>query len=367
MVRVLMLNYEYPPLGGGTAVANEYLLKEFAKQPNLKLDLVTSSADIYRQEQFSKNINIYRLNIGKKNKRLHQQTMINLISYFIHSTIFTLKHKNDYDLIHAFSGLPGSITAYLSGLPYIISFRGAEESGYESRRDLLLKIIKPILALIYSRAKKLDANSQYLKNLVLKSFPGLKIDVINNGVDSRIFYPAKRWPLQPVIFCSSRMGERKGVKYLIQAMPQVLIKFPQAKLILVGEGSEKDKIKQLVKNLKISSSVIFKGRLNHQQLAKLYRNSRLFVLPSLSESQSNALLEAIASGLPIVATDIGGNPELVTKTNGLLVPPADSQAITEAILKALGRSWPKIRLGQKFSWKQTAKKYFQLYSRSNNF
>lgn len=363
MVRVLMLNYEYPPLGGGTAVANEYILKEFAKQPNLKLDLVTSSSDHYRQERFSKNINIYRLNIGKKNQQLHQQTMINLISYFIHSTIFTLKHKNDYDLIHAFSGLPGGVTAWLSGKSYLISLRGTEVPGYEKHFHWISTLLKPITKHTWQKAKFIDANSQYLKKLALKFLPGLKIKVINNGVDSRIFYPAKRRPLQPVIFCSSRMGERKGVKYLIQAMPKVLAKFPKAKLILVGEGSEKDKIKQLVKSLKINSSVIFKGRLNHQQLAKVYRNSRLFVLPSLSESQSNALLEAMASGLPIVATNIGGNPELVAKTNGLLVPPADSQAITEAILKALGRSWPKIRLGQKFSWKQSAKNYFQIYQR----
>lgn len=367
MVRVLMLNYEYPPLGGGTAVANEYLLKEFAKQPNLKLDLVTSSADIYRRERFSKNINIYRLNIGKKNKRLHQQTMINLISYFIHSTIYTLKHKKNYDLIHAFSGLPGSITAYLSGLPYIISFRGAEEPGYESRLDLLLKIIKPILALIYSRSKKLDANSQYLKNLVLKSFPGLKIKVINNGVDRRFFYPAKRKPSRPVIICTSRFGARKGVEYLVKAMPQIIKFFPRIKLLLVGSGVEKNNLSNLIARLKIKKHVILKGIVNHRQLAKLYRSSRLFVLPSLSESQSNSLLEALATGLPVVATNIGGNPEIVNQSNGILVPSANSYALAQAIIKLLKQTSKKIDLEEKFSWQQTAEKYFQLYSRSNNF
>lgn len=363
MVRVLMLNYEYPPLGGGTAVANEYLLKELAKQPNLKLDLVTSSADIYRQERFSKNINIYRLNIGKKNQNLHHQSMLNLIKYFIKSTFWVLKHKNNYDLIHAFSGLPGGVTAWLSGKPYLISLRGTEVPGYEKHFQRISTLLKPITKLTWQKAKIIDANSQYLKNLALKFLPGLKIKVINNGVDSRIFYPAKRWPLQPVIFCSSRMGERKGVKYLIQAMPQVLAKFPKAKLILVGEGSEKDKIKQLVKSLKINSSVIFKGRLNHQQLAKVYRNSRLFVLPSLSESFSNALLEAIASGLPIVATDIGGNPELINSNNGILIPPANSQNLAGAIIKALTKAWQKIVVDKKFSWRRTANEYLKLYQK----
>ncbi len=358
-----MLNYEYPPLGGGTGIANRYLLKEFSKQKDLQIDLLTSSPDNYSEEKINPNIKIIRLNINKKNHQLHHQTIINLISYFIQSTIFTFKHRPDYDLIHAFSGLPGSVTAWLSGKPYLVSFRGADEPDYEPRHHLLWKIIKPLVYLIYRRARSLDANSQYLKQLVLQSFPGLKIKVINNGVDTTQFFPAKKPVNKPVILCTSRLAERKGVEYLVRAMALV----PKAKLILAGTGILEPKLKQLVKQLHLSSRVKFLGMVPHDRLSSIYRQSSLFVLPSLSESQSNSLLEALATGLPVVATNIGGNPEIVNQSNGILVPSANSYALAQAIIKLLKQTSKKIDLEEKFSWQQTAKKYFQLYSRSNNF
>src|SRR3989344_4939261 len=124
MVKVLMINYEYPPLGGGTGIAGYYLLREFKKLP-VKVDLLTATLT--------------------KNKNLHHQSYWDLLKFFLKSTVWVFKHRSDYDLIHAFSGLPGSITAWLSGRPYIVSFRGADEPGYEPRHDLLWKIIKPFM------------------------------------------------------------------------------------------------------------------------------------------------------------------------------------------------------------------------------
>ena len=357
-MKVLLINYEYPPLGGGTGIANQYLVKEFKKLPNLTLDVLTSSIGSFQNRRLSRNTRLVRLDIGKNLHNLHHQSYLNLLRFFWHITWWTFKHKNDYDLIHAFSGLPGGVTAWLSGRPYIVSFRGAEEPGYEPRHDLLLKLVKPLLNLVYRRARHLDVNSQFLKQLVLKSFPELKITVINNGVDRKKFYPAKNPVTQPVILCTSRFGARKGLEYLIRALPLV----PQAKLLLAGTGTLEKKIKFLVKNLHLTKRVKFLGPKSHQQLPSIYRRAKIFVLPSLSESQSNSLLEALASGLPVVATNIGGNPELINSQNGILVPPADSQALAEAIIQALNRRWQKISLGQKFSWKHSAKEYWRLYS-----
>lgn len=359
-----MLNYEYPPLGGGTGIANRYLLKEFSGQKDLQLDLLTSSPDNYCEEKINPNIKIIRLNIGKKNLKLHHQTIINLISYFIQSTIFTLKYKQNYDLIHAFSGLPGGITAWLSGKPYLISLRGGEEQGYDKGNDKYFKLINPLLGLVYSQAKSLDANSQYLKQLVLKSFPNLSIKIIYNGVDTKKFYPPKKPPRNYQIICTSRFGNRKGVEYLIKAMPLVLTKIPQAKLQIVGEGVLKPQLIKLAKKLRLAGSVEFLGLINHDHLPVIYRRAKLFALPSLSESQSNSLLEALASGLPVVATNIGGNPEIVNKNNGILVPPENSQALAKTIIEVLANPWPNIKADKKFSWEQTAKEYFQLYSRT---
>jgi len=327
-MKILMLNYEYPPLGGGTGIANQYLLKEFKKQKNLSVTLLTSSTDKYQVEKLAKNTEVIKLDVGKKGKNQHHQSSLNLMLYFIKSTVWVMKHKDNYDLIHAFAGLPGGITAWLTKKPYIISLRGGDEPGYEPRFEGILQRFKPLLKRIYTKAKSVDANSQWLKNLALKSFPNLKIKVIRNGVDLKNFYPAKKIVKQPIILCTSRFGQRKGVEYLVKAMPEVLKTIPQAKLWLVGEGAEKEK-------LKTGKGIKFLGRLGHKQLGSIYRKAQVFVLPSLSESSSNSLLEAMGCGLAVVVTKVGGNTELIDKNNGLLVPVADSKALAKAIIELL--------------------------------
>lgn len=329
-----MINYEYPPLGGGTAIACRYLLLALKKLP-VRVELLTFT----------------------KNKNFHHQSYWDLFKFFCRATYWTLKHKNNYDLIHAFSGLPGSVTAWLSGKPYIVSLRGADEPGYEPRHKLFWKLFKPLMGYIYRRAKSLDTNSLYLKKLVLKSWPDLKIQVISNGVDTAKFYPAKKPVKQPIILCTSRFGQRKGVEYLIRALTDI----PRAQLWLAGGGLLEPKLKQLVKTLRLFRRVKFLGLVPHSQLPVLYRKAKVFVLPSLSESQSNSLLEALATGLPVIATDVGGNSELVNKNNGLLVPPADCQALALAINSALNQIRPKINPNQRYSWTTTAKQYWQLY------
>jgi len=373
LMRVLMLNYEFPPLGGGTAVANRYLLHQFKKQRNLKIDLVTSSTNKYKKEVFSSNINIFRLNIGKNNKNLHHQSSKDLLNYLIKLTAWVKKHQHNYDLIHAFSGLPGGITALLSGKPYIISLRGTDVPGYEERFSWLAQLIRPLIRLSWKQARLVDTNSQYLKDLALKTAPELRIKVILNGVDNQSFYPAKKMPKKMVILCNSRLGKRKGIEYLIKAMPEVLAKVPQTRLILVGEGVEKEKLKRLTQSLKIAKKVRFLSKVKHGKLPSIYRNASLFVLPSLSESLSNSLLEALACGLPVVATKVGGNSELVTKKNGVLTPPTNSQTLAEGIIRLLSKPGLRKNMGKanrqmvkQFDWKKTAGKYFEIYCRLVN-
>lgn len=360
-MRFLLINYEYPPLGGGTGIANRYLLEQFAKENDLQLDVLCSSPYKERVETYSKNIRLFRLNIGKKNRNLHHQANGNLISFFIRSTLWVFAHKKNYDLIHAFSGLPGGVTAWLSGKPYLVSFRGADEPGYEPRHELVWKLLKPAMGHIYRHARSLDANSQFLKRLVLKSWADLSIKVIRNGVDTDKFYPAKKKPLKKIILATSRLAPRKGIDYLIKAMQVVAKKEPHAKLWLAGEGVEQEKLVKLAERLGVENKVKFLSRVDHNKLPDIYRQAKIFVLPSLSESFSNSLLEALACGLPVVATSGGGNREMVNKQNGFLVPPANSWALTEAIYKALNQSWPKINLKRKLSWKKTAKSYLELY------
>ena len=119
------------------------------------------------------------------------------------------------------------------------------------------------------------------------------------------------------VLCVSRLIERKGIRFLIEAIGR--LKNDPVELILVGDGNQEEELKELAKGLGVSDRVVFKGYVNHDSIGEIYRNSDLFVLPSQNEGMSNALLEAMASGLPVIVTDTGGTSELLDG-NGVVVP-----------------------------------------------
>ena len=339
-MRVLMLNYEYPPLGGGGSNACKYILKEFAKK-NIEVDLVTSSpSNTFETEKIGNTISIYKLPVNKKD--IHYWTQREIISYSWKAKKFIdkLMIEKEYDVCHAFFGIPCGAIAYLFSrkMPYVVSLRGSDVPGFNNRFGLQYVFLTPIIKQVWKQAGAVVANSEGLKELALKSSPDQEISVIYNGIDISEFKP----DLNEVnnngelrVVCVSRLIDRKGIKFLIEAIEK--LKDRDVKLILVGEGNQEDELKKLVVDSRISDRVEFKGYMNHDSIADLYRTSDVFVLPSLNEGMSNALLEAMASGLPVIVTDTGGTSELIDG-NGVVVPMSDSNAIAEAIREFMDNS-----------------------------
>ncbi|MDL1964023.1 MAG: glycosyltransferase family 4 protein, partial [Deltaproteobacteria bacterium] len=109
----------------------------------------------------------------------------------------------------------------------------------------------------------------------------------------------------------------KGIRFLIEAVGR--LKNDPVELTLIGDGNCEEELKELAKDLGVSDRVMFKGYVNHDSIGEIYRKSDLFVLPSQNEGMSNALLEAMASGLSVIVTDTGGTTELLDG-NGVVVP-----------------------------------------------
>ena len=191
-----------------------------------------------------------------------------------------------------------------------------------------------------------------------------KISVIWNSADEDNFKPRSkektrrllRLPLEKgIILFVGRLAPVKGVHYLIRAMPFVLRK-REAILVIVGDGPERSNLQHLVEISGLQPYVLFLGHIHPEKLALYYNAADVFVLPSLIEGHSVVLLEAMASGLPVVATDVGGNNEsIINEVNGFLVCSKDYDALAWAISTILGDE--KIR--QRFS-----RKSLELY-RSN--
>jgi glycosyltransferase involved in cell wall biosynthesis len=134
-----------------------------------------------------------------------------------------------------------------------------------------------------------------------------------------------------VIGSIGRLTEQKGYTFLLRSIPNILKEIPQIDLILVGDGEQRDYLMGLAEELGIRSHVHFLGRRN--DIIKLFSIMELFVLPSLWEGLPTVILESMACGIPVVATEIPGTNELINHmVNGLLVPPRESTALTEAIL-----------------------------------
>lgn len=371
-----MLNYEFPPLGGGAGNATYYLLKEFVKYEDLEIDLVTASTSGLTRDQFSKNITIHYLDIGKR-RNLHFQSNVDLLRYSWHAYWYCLKlkKKQKIDLIHAFFGIPCGYIALKLGLPYIVSLRGSDVPFYNKRFYWLDKLIfKRLSKKIWRRALAVVANSKDLRNLAQESAPKQDIAVIYNGVDLKMFHhtsnsQAKR-PF--TVISTSRLIPRKGIRYLVEAFLSFSKTHSKSKLLLIGEGNEQDDLENLVRKGNVST-IEFKGVIPHNDLPKYYQEADVFVLPSLNEGMSNSLLEAMASGLAVITTLTGGAEDLVKGDNGFVLSKPSSKTIANALMRLYDnpglllsmKNASRIRI-QDFSWSSVAKKYIDIY-KTNTF
>lgn len=162
-------------------------------------------------------------------------------------------------------------------------------------------------------------------------------DEITHGNGSLSFLPNHfKFSSCIVVGYSANMVPRKGHKYLIQAIAEVSERFPNVRLILTSSGPLRDHLGNLSKNLGIENKVVFTGKIRYQFLYQLLNNVDVYAFPSLAELFPFAILEAMAAGKPIVATDVGGVSEAVLDgVNGRLVPPGDSKSLAKAIAELL--------------------------------
>lgn len=380
-MKILFFNYEYPPLGGGAANATFCILKEFSKIKGLEVDLITSSVDNgHSMEKIGENITIYKVPIGKNSNNLHFQSQKDLIVYAWKAFFFANKlfKENKYDLTHSFFSVPcGAISLWFNltkGIPYIISLRGSDVPGYSERFKFVYAVLKPLIKFIWKKSGAVVSNSRGLKDLALKTSQNQKIDIIFNGIDLDDFCPNESLRAKDkfiITIGATRITARKGTNYLIESLSDLVPRYPNLLLRILGDGDEKNNLMELTKKLKLEKFVQFLGRVPREETAPYYQEASLFVLPSLNEGMSNAMLEALASGLPILATETGGTEELVENgINGFVIKMKNPKDLAEKIELILKNEELRIKMGlasrkkaQEMSWENIAKEYHALYEK----
>lgn len=235
--------------------------------------------------------------------------------------------------------LIGRIAGWLAGIPVVVSgIRVAERrSPWYGRVDRWTNGLVAHNVCVSQGVAEFSIRETGLP-------PG-KISVIPNGVDFDRFANAKAAELQtlgldagaPVVITVARLEEQKGLKDLLHAAVLVLQNEPTCQFLIVGDGRDRQSLQALASSLGIASSVRFLGI--RADVPSLLKASSVFVLPSLWEGMPNALLEAMAAGLPVVATDVEGSREIVSSAEvGLLVPPRQPTLLADAILRLLSQS-----------------------------
>lgn len=384
-MRVLLLNYEFPPLGGGAGVATQALARGLASR-GLTVDVITAGErDDCRSEVLWDGhgeeglLTVYRVKCSRTG--VHEAGMGGAFSYLQHALPLVRARMRDehYDLVHVFFSLPtGAMLPFLSlgDTPVIVSLRGSDVPGYDPHQKNLERahrVLLPLTRWIWRRASRVVAVCESLGRLALRTDPGLQYSVIPNGVDLNRFRPSARRHQRRdgKIRCVAvaRLVERKGIGDLIQAV--ATLEPGTVELEILGSGPDEQLLKDLASRLGVRRHVIFAGSVGRGEIPGHYRDADIFTLASWEEAFGNVFAEAMASGLPIVGSAVGGIPELVEHgKNGYLVPPRDPRALAAAIRLLADNPELRAEMGRRnraqaeanLSWARVTTRYLSTYN-----
>ena len=330
-----------PQKGGGTESHIFYLSNELAKLGH-EVHLVS---DIVDNEYFHKNVIVHEIHAPPPSfKGGFLGWVLNhlLGGLFASKTaLATLLKEENFDIIHIHGRLAATIVSILRDsirknrrTPLIYTLHDLSPWYWKCRskiEHLIRKLAYTNMELrVCNKVNHIIATTNTLKNeLVAFGIPSTKITVIPNGVDTTLFKPSPKPYVKNYFLFVGQLVERKGVDLLLYSLTKVSTNI---KCLIVGDGPQYNYLSQLAKKLKLGKRVKFLGSVSLQLLITLYQHARFLVLPSLVEPFGITLLEAMACGCPVIATRIGGVPEIVKNGyNGFLVNPYDIEDLSEKI------------------------------------
>lgn len=265
-----------------------------------------------------------------------------------------LRRAGRLDLIDAHFGYPDGYAAVLLGrwlgVPVTITLRGTES------RHAADPALRPLLLKALLGAERVFAVADALKQVAVSiGVPAERITVVGNGVDTERFAPVDRARARevlglaenaPVLVSVGGLVERKGFHRVIELLPRLRERWPGLTYLIVGgasaEGNNRPQLEQQVAALGLQDTVRFLGSMPPDELRQPLSAADVFVLATRNEGWANVFLEAMACGLPVVTTDVGGNREVVDRDElGIVVPFGDAAALEAALDAALAKSWDR--------------------------
>jgi phosphatidyl-myo-inositol dimannoside synthase len=370
---ILLVSPTFFPVRGGTEQVVYEIARRLAKKhdvtlvtPKIKGAAWTEHLDGFTVQRIP-NINKTGLNA------LIPQTFLSLYLPYLFAKKRLTKKK--IDLVHLFHPYQvGGVIALLKKImhyPLLLSLTGWDT--YDPVKPLPKKVW-PYLAFVMNSADEVTTMCTHMKKSAEKQGCKKDIKIVPHGtnmmkttekpgVDIREKHNIPKE--HKIVFSLQRLFPRKGMHYLIKAIPAVLRQQPKTYFIIGGKGPEKEKLVTLANEIGVSKNVVFAGFVPDDELKNYYSTADVFAMPSLYEGFGLVYTDALSCGTPIVTTYCGGPEDIVDKDNGLLVPTHDEKAFAEALNNALNKKWDAaliIKDAEQYDWDTIIQTYEQLYN-----
>jgi len=326
-MKILIFSLSYFPLVGGAEIAVRNITDRI---PEIEFDMVTLRFN-KKDSEFEKigNVNVYRIGGG--------WGYFSKILFVFQATFFALRRKYDlYWAMMTYMLFPIVIGRFLGfRTSYILTLQDGDPFSHVFNRWFILPF-RPLLLYGFRHAHKVQAISHFLALWAVQAGYRGKTYVVPNGVDVNRFkiqdlgFKNKE---ETILVTTSRLVEKNGIIYLIESMKYL----PEnVKLKIIGSGPLESKLKSHSRIINLESRISFIGEVPNSDVPKYLSEGDIFIRPSLSEGQGISFLEAMASGLPVIATPVGGILDFLKDgETGLLVPPKDPRAIAFQVQKLL--------------------------------
>lgn len=352
----------FPPEVGGLESHVYTLCRELARRGHRVTMLTSRSRPRLPRREVIDGIEVRRA-------WMPSRTPAGWIAHALASTPLHYRHAADADLFHAqtFAAVPPAWPSrWRYRRPLVLTLHTSHFLVRARRR-----LWRPVLRRIIAGADVLLAASREILEVALSLYAHPRAEILLNAVDTDAFRPRAASTLAsrpPRIVVPRRLFRKNGVEYFVRALPQIVREL-EVEAILVGDGPERPRLERLAGELGVSGFLRFLGAKPHAEMPEILASADLVVVPSLMEASSVAALEAMACGVPVAASRVGGLPEIIDEPVGTLFEPGRPESLAESVLRILSDAEAlrrrgeaaRRRVAERFSLARLADRHLEVY------
>ena len=335
-MNILVLNYEYPPIGGGGGIVSQEI-SELYSQLGHNVTIVTMAFGELPQHEIRNGVQVFRVKAWRKHNNVCKPW--EQLTYIVSAILFLRQHlrSHAYDVCHTHFIIPsGAVAGWVkkhANIPYIITAHGSDVPGHNKKKfKILHKLLQPFWIKIVNNAASVISPSNHLQKLMMSNYDKYCYEVIPNGLQTKWYHSLSK---QQYILTLSRLQALKGVQTVIEAM--AIVRPEGWSLKVVGDGPYRRELVNLAYRLGIADKVEFVGRVDNksEQHLSLLGSASIYVSASQFENFPISVMEALCSGAYPLLSDIEAHRQLIDEDE-LFFPVGDANSLAIKLQRAIG-------------------------------